>query len=249
MDWGASRVAALDEFKAASVILELGAGDFSRTVALAQRFPEKRFVTSDYEFSDKALQSMAKTASLPNVVVTRADAHALDFRDGMFDFVFSIALMEHIPRPADALSEFYRVLKPGGSHWFIQAPFWSCAKGHHFMHWDQKVLSTIPTFSHLYLSEEEMRAVLTERKAHFSITECLARIYHRLDLSRLTRDQTRAIVEASPFELISWEEKPCDAFDEAAAKEILPRLRYPVTIDEMKVSGATVLQRKPGIKT
>lgn len=245
MDWGAKRVAALKQFKEAQTILELGAGDFSRTLALAKKFPEKQFVTSDYEFSEKALQAMTETASLPNVVVTRADAHNLDFKDGLFDFIFSIALMEHIPRPADALGEFFRVLKPGGSHWFIQAPFWSCAKGHHFRHWDQKVLDAIPTFSHLYLSEDEMREALHERNVHFGIDECLQRIYHRSDLSRLTRNQTRDIVEASPFQLMSWEETPCSEYSEDLAKAILPKLRFPVTLDEMSVSGATVLQTKP----
>ena len=244
MDWGANRVAVLPEFKSAEVVLELGAGDFSRTLALAQRNPDKRFVTSDYEFSEKAIAAMGETASLPNVTVTRADAHALDFRDELFDFVFSIALMEHIPRPVDALNEVHRVLRTGGTHWFIQAPFWSCAKGHHFMHWDESVLATIPTYGHLYLNEEEMRTALEDSDASFDIEHCLQRIYHREDLSRLTRDETQKAVEQSPFELKSWVESDCTAFDAEAAEAVMDRLNYSVTMDEMRVSGATVLQRK-----
>lgn len=244
LDWGANHIVALDAFKDATKVLELGAGNFSRSLSLAQRYPDKHFVSSDYEFSEAALEAMDDTKAQHNVTVAKEDAHALSFGDEEFDFVFSIALMEHIPRPNDALREIHRVLKPKGHHWFIQAPFWSCAKGHHFMHWDQSVLDTIPTYSHLYLSEEEMREVLIAKSPSFDVEHCLQRIYHREDLSRLSRDQTRSAVEDSPLKLLSWAENPCNAYDEKKAQEAMSRLRYPVTLEEMKVSGATVLQQK-----
>jgi len=44
----------------------------------------------------------------------RADAHAIPFRDGVFDVVFCYAVLEHLHNPFIALSEIHRVLRPGG---------------------------------------------------------------------------------------------------------------------------------------
>lgn len=44
-----------------------------------------------------------------------ADAHALPFADASFDFVFSLAVYEHLHSPWIATKEIARVLKPGGS--------------------------------------------------------------------------------------------------------------------------------------
>jgi SAM-dependent methyltransferase len=41
------------------------------------------------------------------------DAHALPYRDGTFDFMLTIALLEHLAQPFLALMEMHRVLRPG----------------------------------------------------------------------------------------------------------------------------------------
>jgi ubiquinone/menaquinone biosynthesis C-methylase UbiE len=39
----------------------------------------------------------------------------LPFPDGAFDLVYSNFVVEHLDRPADAFSEWHRILRPGGS--------------------------------------------------------------------------------------------------------------------------------------
>jgi SAM-dependent methyltransferase len=50
------------------------------------------------------------------VAYARADLTSLPYEDGMFDAVFCISVIEHLPRErmADALWELHRVLRPGG---------------------------------------------------------------------------------------------------------------------------------------
>jgi SAM-dependent methyltransferase len=50
-----------------------------------------------------------------------ADAHALPFADDTFDFVFSLAVFEHLHSPWVAAKEIARVLRPGGRVYTLAA--------------------------------------------------------------------------------------------------------------------------------
>ena len=50
------------------------------------------------------------------------DIHDLKFDDETFDGVVCWSILEHVPNPQKAISELYRVLKPGGQIW-VQLPF------------------------------------------------------------------------------------------------------------------------------
>lgn len=51
------------------------------------------------------------------------DAHRLPFQDGTFDFVYSLAVFEHLHSPWIAADEIRRVLKPGGQVYTLCAFF------------------------------------------------------------------------------------------------------------------------------
>jgi len=54
----------------------------------------------------------------PDIV---GDIHAIPLADASVDGVMCRSVLEHVERPADAIREMYRVLKPGGLA-FIQVP-------------------------------------------------------------------------------------------------------------------------------
>ncbi len=53
-----------------------------------------------------------------------AEADALPFEDASFDTVLCIAVLEHLPEPARAISEAYRVLKKEGCAIYLVPLFW-----------------------------------------------------------------------------------------------------------------------------
>ncbi|MGD1914042.1 MAG: methyltransferase domain-containing protein [Rivularia sp. (in: cyanobacteria)] len=50
------------------------------------------------------------------------DIHDLKFENESFDAAVCWSILEHVPDPQKAISELYRILKPGGKIW-VQLPF------------------------------------------------------------------------------------------------------------------------------
>jgi SAM-dependent methyltransferase len=83
------------------------------------------------------------------------DARRLLFRDGLFDFVFSLNAFEHIPDPRRALQDVSRVLKPGGHVFLLFMPLYFADGGHHLSH-----LTDIPWIHLLYERAEIKKMIL-----------------------------------------------------------------------------------------
>jgi SAM-dependent methyltransferase len=81
---------------------------------LVERYPD--IVTSEY------LGKPFKPGGRNAQGVRHEDITSLSFGNSEFDYILSFDVLEHVPNYCDALSEFYRVLKPGGKL-ILTAPF------------------------------------------------------------------------------------------------------------------------------
>ena len=75
------------------------------------------------EYSKIAVEQ-AKKRFGSSINIKQDDASDLSFSDSGFDFIFSISVLEHIPKIEQALSEIDRVLRKGGLAYL--APAWNC---------------------------------------------------------------------------------------------------------------------------
>ena len=103
-------------YPAGSLVLEAGCGVGAQTVTLARNSPRARFVSVDIS-ADSLAEARAKvgSAGLTNVRFQQADVFALPFEPASFDHVFVCFVLEHIPRPVDALMALKALLRPGGT--------------------------------------------------------------------------------------------------------------------------------------
>ncbi len=99
-----------------SVVLEAGCGVGAQTVTLAERSPGASIVSLDLaRESLAAARERIRRSGCTNVALSQGDVYALPFRPASFDHVFVCFLLEHLPRPEEALARLAQVLKPGGT--------------------------------------------------------------------------------------------------------------------------------------
>ena len=102
--------------------LEIGAGTGYFSLNLAAQGLIRNLTATD--ISPGMLTSLKKTAKSLDVPVKTVvtEAELLPFEDESFDVVLGHAVLHHIPDLDKAFSEFFRVLKPGGSIVFCGEP-------------------------------------------------------------------------------------------------------------------------------
>jgi len=66
------------------------------------------------DLDEKALRFALQHVRLPNTLFLRANAQAFPFPNAFFDRVLMTEVLEHLPDDEQALTEVWRVLKPGG---------------------------------------------------------------------------------------------------------------------------------------
>jgi ubiquinone/menaquinone biosynthesis C-methylase UbiE len=96
-------------------LLDVGCGPGSITVGLADAVRPGEVTAID--LSPDVLEiarTLARERNADNVRFERADLYDLPYPDGSFDAVYAHQVLQHLPRPVDALARMRRLLRPGG---------------------------------------------------------------------------------------------------------------------------------------
>ena len=96
-------------------VLDCGCGPGGISLGLAALVPAGSVSGIDVEAGQLELgRAEARRRGLDNVRFEPGSVYKLPFPDGAFDAVLAHAVLYHLGRPADALKELKRVLRPGG---------------------------------------------------------------------------------------------------------------------------------------
>ncbi len=106
------------EAAAGNRILDVGCGEGLGEVAIGRlHISQVRLVGVDLVVS-KVLAAQQETASHnQRVNFAAADACRLPFRDGVFDSIYCVAVLQHVSDVETAVAEFARVTAPGAAWW------------------------------------------------------------------------------------------------------------------------------------
>lgn len=100
--------------------LEIGCGRGGFARYIVSQYDIKEFYACDY--SESAIEiAKSKLNNFQRIKLQTEDIQNLSFADASFDTIISCETIEHVPLPNRALSEIYRVLKPGG-RFFLTCP-------------------------------------------------------------------------------------------------------------------------------
>lgn len=94
-------------------ILDVGAGECTYTRVIADRFEPERIVACEL-FSERMLPAFRDNRN-PKWEAVSGDCFRLPFHNGSFDVVFASLFLSQLPNLSDAVSEFRRLLAPGGA--------------------------------------------------------------------------------------------------------------------------------------
>jgi SAM-dependent methyltransferase len=156
-----------------------------------------------------------------NMFIMRADGRCLPFSNDSFDFVFSIATLEHVNGIEIFLAEATRVLKPKGIFYISFGPIWSCSKGHHVYaksgskearFW-KPGKNPIPDYAHLLMTAEELKSYLSSGPCCEELIEPIIQwIYYGNDINRCHFNEYIDVFQKSSLQIqsirFSNDEKP-----------------------------------------
>jgi ubiquinone/menaquinone biosynthesis C-methylase UbiE len=103
-------------YPAGSRVLEAGCGVGAQTVTLARNSPGAIIVSVDISGdSVNIARTRAGTAGIANATFQQGDIFHLPFEPESFDHIFVCFVLEHVPRPVEAVRVLKKHLKTGGT--------------------------------------------------------------------------------------------------------------------------------------
>ena len=103
-------------YPAGSRVLEAGCGVGAQTVTLAANNPDALITSVDIsEASVSEAKKKVRAAGFTNVQFQQADIFDLPYAPNSFDHIFVCFVLEHLPRPIEALCALKRHLRQGGT--------------------------------------------------------------------------------------------------------------------------------------
>jgi len=84
----------------------------------------RKFMGVDRKYEVHLMEELGLT-QLPRIRLCVMDVCGMSFPDNSFDFVYSRAVLHHLPQPVTAINEIARVLRPGGVAYVSIHPYTS----------------------------------------------------------------------------------------------------------------------------
>lgn len=191
-------------------VLEVGAVDPALLFQLQKEGIDSGVGINNW-YWDGSKEQAVKVAE--NIVLSYGDIRSLPLVDESFDLVFTVAAFEHIHNLPTALTEMYRLLKPGGLVYSYFGPLWSSGVGHHLyfeMHgvWyifpnKESTSSMLQDYEHLILDREQMQSKLNTQWDTEDVNEIIYQIYDNPHINRYTYSDYIKIFEDSAFEVVN----------------------------------------------
>jgi len=110
-------------------VLDAGCGGGGMPLSFAEEAESVAAIDLVNRFGEAGVR-LAQERDRRNLHFLQADGQALPFRSGVFDWVFSHAVIEHVADAPKYLRECARVLRPGGRMYLSTAPYLSFAGAH-----------------------------------------------------------------------------------------------------------------------
>ena len=98
------------------LVLEAGCGVGAQTLPLAKNSPQAKIIAVEISRPSSLLaKENVEHAGLENVRIIQGNIFHLPFRKSSFDHLFLCFVLEHLPRPLEALQALKEFIRPGGS--------------------------------------------------------------------------------------------------------------------------------------
>ncbi len=103
----------LERLPKGAKVLDLGSGDGSKAISLAERGLD----VSGIDIADQLVEKAKENAEAAGYDITfvAGDAEDPPFEDESFDLIYCAAILHHLPEVEADIARYRRLLKPGGS--------------------------------------------------------------------------------------------------------------------------------------